>query len=261
MARVFITGSSDGLGLMVAQMLVEQGHTVVLHARNEQRADQTRQKLPAAEAVLIADLSSIRQTRDLAEQANATGAFDAIIHNAAIGYREPKRNMTEDGLSQLFAINSLAPYLLTARMRVPKRLVYVSSGLHLQGDPTLRDLNWETRPWSGQQAYSDSKLHNVLLAFAVSHRWPAVLSNAMTPGWVQTKMGGPGASDDLQQGHLTQVWLATSPDAAANVSGRYFYHLRESKVLPAAQRQDLQEQFLAECERLTGDRLPESAGS
>ncbi|GAA3758750.1 SDR family NAD(P)-dependent oxidoreductase [Terriglobus aquaticus] len=259
MARIFITGSSDGLGLMAAKLLLEQGHSVVLHARNEQRAEETRRKLPQAEAVLTGDLSSLRQTRSVAEQANATGRFHAVIHNAAIGYREPKRIVTEDGLAHLFAINSVAPYLLTALMPAPTRLVYVSSGLHLQGDPSLQDLNWDSRPWSGHQAYSDSKLHNVLLAFAIARRWPNVLSNAMTPGWVQTKMGGPGASDDLEQGHLTQVWLATSDDPAATVTGRYFYHLRESKVLPDAQRQESQQKFIDACERITGERLPDAS--
>lgn len=173
MARVFVTGSSDGLGLMAAQLLVEQGHAVVLHARNEQRADETRRKLPAAHAVLIADLSSMSQTRDLANQANATGRFDAVIHNAAVGYRESRRLQTEDDLAHVFAVNSLAPYLLTALMQPPQRLVYVSSALHLQGDSSLRDLNWTDRRWKGNQAYSDSKLHNMLLAFAVARRWPA----------------------------------------------------------------------------------------
>ena len=243
---------------MAAQLLVEQGHSVVLHARNEQRAEQTRQKLPTAEAVLVADLANLREQRSLAEQANALGTFDAVIHNAAIGYQEPRREPTEDGLSRLFAINSLAPYVLTALMHQPKRLVYVSSGLHLQGDASLRDLNWNDRRWSGHQAYSDSKLHNVLLAFGIARRWSGVQSNALTPGWVKTKMGGPGATDDLEQGHLTQVWLATSDDADAQVTGRYFYHLRESKVLPAAKQQEVQDRFVEACEQISGIRLPNS---
>ena len=259
MARVFITGSSDGLGLMAAQLLVEQGHRVVLHARNEQRAEQTRQRLPAAETILIADLANLREQRSLAAQANAIGTFDAVIHNAAIGYQEPRREQTEDGLSRLFAINSLAPYVLTALMHPPNRLVYVSSGLHLQGDANLRDLNWNDRRWSGHQAYSDSKLHNVLLALSVGRRWSKLLSNALTPGWVKTKMGGPGATDDLKQGHLTQVWLATSEDAEAKVTGRYFYHQREAKLLPAAQQQDVQEKFIEACEQISGIRLPDAA--
>jgi NAD(P)-dependent dehydrogenase (short-subunit alcohol dehydrogenase family) len=187
MARIFITGSSDGLGLMAAQLLVEQGHSVVLHARSQQRAQETKNKFPAAESVVVGDLTSIAQTRNIADQVNKLGTFDAIIHNAGIGYREPKRIVTEDGLSHLLAVNTIAPYILTALIRRPKRLVYLSSGLHQDGDPSLKDLTWADRPWVGQQAYADTKLHDVLLAFAFARRWPSVLSNALEPGWVPTK--------------------------------------------------------------------------
>lgn len=251
MAKIFITGSSDGLGLMTAQLLVERGHAVTLHARNAARAQVARHALPSAEEVLLGDHSSIRQTIELARQAAALGLFDAIIHNAAVGYREPRRVQTEDGLAHVFAINSLAPYLLTALIPVPPRLVYVSSGLHTQGDPSLHDLNWDQRPWNGHQAYSDSKLHNVLLAFAVARNRPHTCSNAMTPGWVPTKMGGSAAHDDLGQAHLTQAWLSTSPAASA-LSGHYFYHLEQRPSLPAASDPATQDRFLEECKRLTG---------
>src|SRR5580658_5555299 len=95
MARVFITGSSDGLGRMAAQLLVEQGHRVVLHARNEKRGQEASAAVPGAEAVVIGDLTSIAQTREVSEQVNEFGLFDAVIHNAAIGYREPRRIATE----------------------------------------------------------------------------------------------------------------------------------------------------------------------
>src|SRR5271156_2146430 len=219
MARVFITGSSDGLGRMAAQLLVEQAHGVVLHARNEERGREALSAVPGAETVVIGDLTSIAQTRSVAEQVNALGSFNAVIHNAGIGYREPQRIATEDGLPQVFAVNTLAPYILTALIQKPQRLVYLSSGLHKSGDASLKDLAWEHRPWQGQQAYSDTKLHDVLLAFAIARRWPDVLSNALDPGWVATKMGGAGAPDDLDQGHRTQVWLAASDDPPATVTG------------------------------------------
>src|SRR5271156_3357422 len=175
MARVFITGSSDGLGRMAAQLLVEQAHGVVVHARNEQRGREALSAVPGAETVVIGDLTSIAQTRNVAEQVNALGSFDAVIHNAGIGYQEPRRIATEDGLPQVFAVNTLAPYILTALIANPKRLVYLSSGLHRNGDPSLNDLAWEQRTWNGTQAYSDSKFHDVLLAFAVARRWTDVL--------------------------------------------------------------------------------------
>jgi NAD(P)-dependent dehydrogenase (short-subunit alcohol dehydrogenase family) len=256
MARVFITGSSDGLGRMAAQLLVEQRHSVVLHARNQERGKQALAAVPKAETVVIGDLTSIAQTRGVAEQVNALGTFDAVIHNAGIGYRESRRIATEDGLPHVFAVNTLAPYILTALIRRPKRLIYLSSGLHQNGDASLKDLAWEHRPWQGQQAYSDTKLHDVLLAFAIARRWPDVLSNALEPGWVATKMGGSGAPDDLDAGHRTQVWLAASDDADAKVTGEYFYHMRRRAPNPAARDAELQAKLLDACARFSAVTLP-----
>ncbi|MFZ0860070.1 MAG: SDR family NAD(P)-dependent oxidoreductase [Candidatus Sulfotelmatobacter sp.] len=256
MARVFITGSSDGLGRMAAQLLVEQGHSIVLQARNQRRGKEAMSAVPQAETVVIGDLTSIAQTRGVAEQVNALGSFDAVIHNAGIGYRETRRIATEDGLPHVFAVNTLAPYILTALIQRPKRLVYMSSGLHQSGDVSLKDLAWEHRPWQGQQAYSDTKLHDVLLAFAIALRWPDVFSNALEPGWVATKMGGAGAPDNLDAGHRTQVWLAVSDDAVATVTGEYFYHMRRRAPNPAARDAERQETLLDACARFSAVDLP-----
>ena len=252
MARVFITGSSDGLGRMAAQLLVEQGHKVVLHARNEQRAKEAMAAVRDGEGVLVGDLSSIEQTQSVAEQVNQLGEFDAVIHNAGVGYHSQTRGETEDGLPREFAVNTLAPYILTALIKSPKRLVYLSSGLHQQGDASVKDLLWKERPWQGLQAYSDTKLHDVLLAFAAARRWPGVLSNAVEPGWVATKMGGPNASDDLDQGHRTQVWLAVAEDPAAKVSREYFYHIRRRTPQGETRDVSVQEKLLNECQRISG---------
>ncbi len=206
--------------------------------------------------MVVGDLTSIAQTRKVAEQVNALGSFDAVIHNAAIGYREPRRIATEDGLPHVFAVNTLAPYILTALIKRPKRLVYLSSGLHRDGDASLKDLEWENRPWQGQQAYSDTKLHDVLLAFAVARRWTDVLSNALEPGWVPTKMGGAGAPDDLDAGHRTQVWLAVSDDPAATVTGGYFYHMRPRTPNPVSRDVRKQEELIEACERFSSATLP-----
>ena len=255
MSRVFITGSSDGLGLMAGRLLVEWGHRVTLHARNQARATDTRRVLPQAEAIVIGDVSSIGETRRVAAQVNALGRHDAVIHNVGVGSRSP-RIETADGLSQLFAINVLAPYLLTALLTPPDRLIYVSSGMHGGGDASLDDAQWVKRRWNGSQAYSDSKLFDVVLAFAVARRWPTVKSNAINPGWVATRMGGRGAPDDLKLGTVTQAWLAVSDDAEAVVTGRYFYHQRRERVNPAAERADLQDRLLGYCAELTGIALP-----
>src|SRR6266705_3798177 len=233
MSRVLITGSSDGLGLMAAQRLLAAGHQVVLHARNQGRARDAQTAAPNAHGVVIGDLGSIAETRTLAAQANRLGPFDAVIHNAAVGDRE-RRIETVDGLEHIFAINVLAPYLLTALIGRPKRLIYLSSGMHRGGDPDLTDLQWKRRRWNGSQAYSDSKLFDAVLALALARRWPAVRSNAVDPGWVATKMGGRGAPDDLDLGSETQVWLAVSQDSDAMVSGAYLYHKRRQDIHPAA---------------------------
>jgi NAD(P)-dependent dehydrogenase (short-subunit alcohol dehydrogenase family) len=256
MARVFVTGSADGLGKMAAENMIAAGHKVVLHARNEQRAHDALASLAGAEAVVVGDLSSIAATREVASQVNRLGTFDAVIHNAGIGYRERQRTATVDGLPNVFAVNSLAPYILTALINKPKRLVYLSSGMHHDAQPELEDLAWTHRGWSGARAYAESKLHDVILAFAVARKWPDVLSNALEPGWVATKMGGRGAPDDLDAGSRTQVWLATSDDRAAKVSGGYFYHLKPREPNPTAKDKSIQDRFLAECARLSGIPFP-----
>lgn len=256
MARIFITGSADGLGQMAAQLLVQQGHEVVLHARNPQRAQEALAAVPGAATAVAGDLSSIEETKQVAEQVNRLGLFDAVIHNAGVGYREAGRGNTADGLPLVFAVNSLAPYILTCLIQKPQRLVYISSGLHRSGDAGLEDLTWDTRRWNGFQAYADSKLHNVLLAFAVARRWPQVYANALEPGWVATKMGGPGAPDSLEEAPRTQVWLAAGTDKAACVSGKYFYHQQVTEHHRAAADRAVQEKYLAACEKISGIIFP-----
>ena len=174
-----------------------------------------------------------------------------MIHNAGVGYREPGAIETVDGLSHVFAINVLAPYLLTALIARPRRLVYLSSGMHKSGNPDLVDLQWAGRRWNGAQAYADSKLFDVVLAFAVARRWPGVLSNALEPGWVPTKMGGPGAPDDGSLAAVTQVWLAVSDDPAATVTGSYFYHQQPRNVHPAAGSVEGRDGLINGCAELT----------
>jgi NAD(P)-dependent dehydrogenase (short-subunit alcohol dehydrogenase family) len=257
MAKIFITGSSEGLGLMAGQLLAQQGHTVVLHARNEKRAQDTRAALPDAQAVVVGDVSTLAAMRDVANQANALGRFDAVIHNVALGDQERRRIETADGLSALWAVNVLTPYVLTALMARPGRLVYLSSDMHLGGDPSLNDLQWATRRWNGSQAYSDSKLHDVLLAFSMARLWPAVPSNAVNPGWVPTRMGGPGATDDLHQAHLTQVWLAVGEDEGATTTGRYLFHKKPARLHPAARDHGLQDRLIDYCREVSGIAIPD----
>lgn len=256
MANVFITGSTDGLGLMAAELLLREGHAVTLHARNDQRADDARARVPKATGVLVGDLSSIEAMRSVAGQANAAGRFDAVIHNAGVGYREPHRIETVDGLAHVFAINVLAPYLLTALMSRPDRLVYLSSGMACGGDGDLADPQWTTRRWDGSQAYSDSKLFDIMLAFGVARRWTEVRSNSVEPGWVPTKMGGPGAPDDMSLAPVTQAWLAVSGAPEAGVTGQHFFHRRTRGTPPVAHSAEAQDALFDYCAGLTGTPLP-----
>jgi NAD(P)-dependent dehydrogenase (short-subunit alcohol dehydrogenase family) len=204
--------------------------------------------------VSIGDLSSAAGTRAVADQVNAIGQMDAVIHNAG-AYSTKGRSPTPEGHPTITAVNILAPYVLTALVERPRRLVYLSSGMHRSGAASLHDIDWVERRWNSIQAYSDSKLYVTALAFAVARCWPDVLSNAVDPGWVATKMGGPGAPDDFEQGYLTQTWLAVSDDPAAIVSGRYWHHRRPKP--PASDVEDslFQDQLADKLAQLTGVSL------
>jgi NAD(P)-dependent dehydrogenase (short-subunit alcohol dehydrogenase family) len=255
MSRIFISGSSTGLGLMTAELLSGQGHKVVIHARNANRAEDAARSLPEAEAIVIGDLETMAGATDVAAQVNALGRFDAVIHNAAVGYREGYR-ITSDGLPHVFAVNTLSAYLLTALIERPKRLVYLSSGMHHHVDAQLDDILWKQRRWNGSSAYAESKLHDAMLAFAVARRWTDVLSNSLEPGWVPTQMGGPGAPDDMDEAHLTQAWLAVNDNPEARVTGKYFYHLKRMRPNSQAHDTVLQDRLLSICAEISGVTLP-----
>jgi NAD(P)-dependent dehydrogenase (short-subunit alcohol dehydrogenase family) len=255
MARVFITGSTDGLGRAAACSLLSEGHAVVLHARSAERAHALADLAPKAAGVVVGDLRSADETRSLAEQVNAIGRMDAVIHNAGI-YSDPKRGPTPEGHPGILAVNTLAPFMLTALMHRPDRLVYLSSGLHRGGEGSLADIDWTKRRWDPARAYAESKLHVVALALFLARRWPQVSSNAVNPGWARTRMGGTGAPVDIDTGQRTQSWLAVSTEPAAMVSGRYWHHLKQER--PAAEAMDarFQEKMVARLQELTGVTLP-----
>jgi NAD(P)-dependent dehydrogenase (short-subunit alcohol dehydrogenase family) len=251
-ARVLITGSADGLGLEAARQLVAEGHDPVVHGRSPERAREARDAAGVRDAV-HGDLASLAQTRKLAEQANELGPFDAVIHNAGV-YLAPRCIETEDGLPHVFQINTVAPYLLTVLIETPRRLVYLSSGLNRSGDPALDDIRWKLRRWSASQAYADTKLHDVLLAFGVARRFPDTRSNAVDPGWVATRMGGRSAPGSVEDGAATQVWLAVA-DETAETTGGYFHRLRPDEPHPAARDEARQDELLALLGELTGTGL------
>ena len=241
MARVFITGSADGLGRLAAQTLLEDGHEVVVHARNHDRLTAIRDLVDRGATAVVGDLSDVEQTRGIARDVNRLGPMDAVIHNAGV-YTG----------TQVMPVNIIAPYLLTALIDRPQRLVYLSSGAHRSGRASINGVDWSGRTTG---SYSDSKLFVTTLAAAVARLWPDVLSNAVDPGWVPTRMGGPGAPDDLRLGHVTQEWLATSDDPEALGSGGYWFHQRRRTPHPATHDVHFQDSLLAALARFTAVSL------
>ncbi|MCO5995661.1 SDR family NAD(P)-dependent oxidoreductase [Actinoallomurus rhizosphaericola] len=242
MSRVLITGSADGLGLAAAQTLVHDGHEVVVHVRSQARLSAVRDLLESGARAVVGDLADLQQVREVAEQANDVGPMDAVIHNAGV----------YSG-SQVMPVNVVAPYALTALMDRPARLVYLSSGMHRSGRAVVEGMDWSGRRQTG--GYSDSKLFVTTLALSVARLWPEVFSNAVDPGWVPTRMGGPDAPDDLRLGHLTQEWLATSEDPQALTSGGYWHHQERVRPHPAAGDERFQNALLEQLTQFTGMSL------
>ena len=256
MSRIFISGSSTGLGLMAGELLVEQGHQVVLHARNAARAEDARLALPQAEAVVEGDLDTIAGAKALAQRVNDLGRFDAVIHNAAVGYRE--RHHPHRGRSPACLRNQYAVRLYPDRIDRHVRSGWCISapGCITMWMPTSRIFSGRSAAGTVRTAYAESKLHDAMLAFAVARRWPEVFSNSLEPGWVPTQMGGPGAPDDMDQAHLTQAWLASGDDPKSQVTGKYFYHLKRMEPNPQAHDPALQARLIAICAEISGVTLP-----
>jgi NAD(P)-dependent dehydrogenase (short-subunit alcohol dehydrogenase family) len=254
MARIFITGSSDGLGSIVAQKLVKNGHSVVLHARNTQRAKDATTACPGAESVVTGDLSSTSETKGIADQVNKLGAFDCVIHNAGL-YQGPFRK-TSEGIPALAAVNTIAPYLLTSLITRPRRVVFLSSEMHQSGSSSMDDILWTQRgesKWSDSTAYCASKLHNVMFAKAFARIWPDVKSNALDPGWVATKMGGSSAPGSIDAAVETYVMLAEGKEEMAMRSGQYFRPgKRQGSPQKAADDDKAQDRLMEICAGFTG---------
>jgi NAD(P)-dependent dehydrogenase (short-subunit alcohol dehydrogenase family) len=241
MKRILITGSTDGVGRATADALLEDRNHVVVHARTTARLAAVQDLIDRGAEAVVGDLSDLHEVNDLVAQANALGPFDAVIHNAGVLH------------GAVLPVNVTAPYLMTAGIEGPGRLIYLSSSMHRGGRTALTSIDWSGQTQS--VSYADSKLYVTVLAAAVARLWPDVLSNAVDPGWVPTRMGGPGAADDLRLGHLTQEWLATSDDPEAHTSGGYWHHQHREKAHPAAYDHRLQSELVNHLARVTGERL------
>ncbi len=245
--RILITGSTGGLGQLAAAYLLQRGHRVVGHARNEQRAADVRRDLPGLESVVIGDLLNLNETRSLASQINELGAFDVIIHNSG-----------EYGLpnAEILNANSLSPYLLTCLVDEPREVtIYLTSDLHQSGNLKLEEI----RGGGTNVNYNDSKLHMAVLATALARRHLNLRVNAVAPGWVPTVMGfhnGPYAPDDLRAGYMTQVWLTEGKDPASQVTGRFLFHQKkEDRVHHDVYNEASQDALLAAFAERTGVSL------
>jgi NAD(P)-dependent dehydrogenase (short-subunit alcohol dehydrogenase family) len=238
MTRILVTGSAEGLGRLAAESLLFAGHDVVVHARNRERAAGLRALIDRGAGLVVGDFTDRDAVRRVAAELNDAKALDVVIHNAGVWSGRA-----------VMPVNVVAPYLLTALLRGPRRLVFLSSSSHYGGHPSLGRTDWR-----GLRAgsYDDSKLFVTALAAAVARRRPHVLSNAVDPGWVPTRMGGPGAPDDLELGHATQEWLATSDDPEALTSGVYWYHRERREPHRAVNDRAFQDRLLQALAEETG---------
>ncbi|GAA2912548.1 SDR family NAD(P)-dependent oxidoreductase [Streptosporangium fragile] len=241
MSRILVTGSTDGLGRAAADALLSAGHDVVVHARNRERAASLDALADRGAHLVVGDFTQRDAVRGIAAELNDAEPLDAVIHNAGVWSGRA-----------VIPVNIVAPYLLTALLRGPRRLVYLSSSSHFDGRPSLAGVDWRGR---SAGSYADSKLFVTTLAAAVARLRPALLSNAVDPGWVPTRMGGPNAPDDLELGHQTQEWLASSDEPEALTSGGYWYHRRRLQPHRAVHDEAFQDRLLQRLAEETGTTL------
>jgi len=242
MSRILVTGSADGLGRLAAESLLNAGHNLVVHARNSGRATALRPLVDRGADIVVADFANPNDILGAVGELNNGRALDAVIHNVGVWSGRA-----------VMPVNIVAPYLLTALLPTPKRLVYLSSSSHYGGRPSVDDVDW-----GGHRdgSYEDSKLFVTTLAATVARLRPQVLSNSVDPGWVPTRMGGPNAPDDLTAGHQTQEWLATSDDPQALTTGGYWHHRKRREPHRAVHDEAFQDRLLHALADATGVALP-----
>lgn len=258
---MLVTGGTNGIGLATATALAARGARVGIVGRKPVRAEQTahgiRAAVPEADvAVFVADLSVQAEVRRLAQEVQVLDDLTVLVNNAG-GYWA-HRHLTPDGLERTFAINHLAPYLLTRLLtplliaNAPSRVVTVSSAAQAMGRIDFDDLQGEHR-YSGQRAYNQSKLANVLFTYELARRFTGtgVTANTLHPGVVRTGFGqsDPGRWMNTLQGVVnrfmktpedgarTSIYLAGSPDVAG-VTGRYYAHQQPRRSSPRSYDQD-----------------------
>lgn len=238
---VLVTGATDGIGRQTALELLKRGYRVFVHGRTREKAEAVSAELArevsaGAAEPLFADLSSMAEVRRLAAETQAkTEKLDVLINNAGVFLHE--RKLTPDGFEMTFAVNHLAPFLLThlvlpsLRKSAAARIVTVSSIAHNRGNIDFADLRLD-RHYHGYAAYAASKLANVLFAHEMARRLRGtkITSNALHPGVIGTKLLRSGfgmGGGTVAEGAATSVRLASDP-ALASVTGKYFSDAREA---------------------------------
>ena len=252
MAGVFITGSSDGLGLMAARLLIEKGHAVVLHGRNDARSRYALAAATGARGAVSGDLSTIAGATAVADAVNKLGRFDAVIHNAGVGYRQTRRVETEPGVPAMFAVNVLAPYILTALIERPDRLVYVSSGTHHGVRPRMDDLLWTKRAWSG---FSGLRREQALRCFTrLCRRSPLEGRQIQRAGtWMGANQDGRPLSPGRSSARVCHPGLACHEQRRIGaINSKLFLSSAPSVPNPIANDIRALEELLDACRRICG---------
>jgi len=254
---ILVTGASDGIGKQTALELARLGHHVLLHGRDESKTraalEEIRQSVPGAWlSCYLADFSSLKQVIHLADQVKKDHPrLDVLVNNAATFSKE--RLLSADGFELTFAVNHLAPMLLTLllldslKAAAPARIVNVASNAHRNLDAVdLDNLNGE-KSYNGYDAYALSKLAKICVSYALARRLDSsgVAVNSLHPGVISTKllrMSWDSGGDSVKEGAKTPVHLASSPEMEG-VSGRFYSRMAEKAPSPLAQNESLQEQF------------------
>lgn len=250
---ILVTGATDGIGRQTALELLRRSARVLVHGRNAAKTSKVAEELAkesgsSAVVPFYADLSSIAEIRRFAKNVESSiERLDVLINNAGVFLHE--RQVTVDGFEVTFAVNHLAPFLLThlllpkIRQSVQGRIVMVSSIAHSRGRLDFDDLTSE-KYFHGYTAYATSKLANVLFAYELANRLGSstITSNALHPGVITTKLlktgfGTTGAS--LARGAATSVKLALDP-ALKTTTGKYFADEREQTSSSTSHDRELQ---------------------
>ena len=265
-ATVLITGATDGLGRRVARDLAASGATVLLHGRDEERAETTAREIRAETnndklRYYLADFSSLGEVRRLAEEVRADHThLDVLINNAGVLARE--RTVSRDGHELTFVVNYLAPFLLThllvplLRDSAPARVVNVASAGQ---SPVNFDDPMLERDYDGRRAYAQSKLALIMFTFDLARQLEGtgVTANCLHPATLMgTKMVFEtfgSASSDIQEGADATVHLAADPDLR-EVTGRYFEGQRETRAKEQAYDPEAIKKLRTLSEELTGLR-------